>query len=136
MFERFSEGARRVVVAAEEEARSLKHERVGTEHILLGLLLERGGVVSFVLMSMKVTVDRVRADALRIVNPGAAATARKLALTERAMHVLNLKPPSSGAVGGWGRGFGVWRRFRGNVGASLRCQWAFWGARAVAEGVE
>ena len=49
---------------------------------------------------------------------------------------LSLKPPSSGGVGGWGGGLGCGERFRGNVGASVRCQWAFWGARAVAEGVE
>src|SRR5437588_63770 len=61
MFERFTERARQVVVLAQEEARTLKHNYIGTEHILLGLLREEEGLAARVLESLDITVERVRA---------------------------------------------------------------------------
>ena len=67
MFERFTERARQVVVLAQEEARTLKHNYIGTEHILLGLLREEEGLAARVLESLDITVERVRAQVVRIV---------------------------------------------------------------------
>src|SRR3712207_8492559 len=61
VFERFTERARQVVVLAQEEARILKHNYIGTEHILLGLLREEEGLAARVLESLDITVERVRA---------------------------------------------------------------------------
>src|SRR6476469_7027678 len=68
MFERFTERARQVVVLAQEEARTLKHNYIGTEHILLGLLREEEGLAARVLESLDITVERVRAQVVRIVD--------------------------------------------------------------------
>src|SRR6266567_2629805 len=73
MFERFTERARQVVVLAQEEARTLKHNYIGTEHILLGLLREEEGLAARVLESLDITVERVRAQVVRIVGSGAAS---------------------------------------------------------------
>ena len=61
MFERFTERARQVVVLAQEEARTLQHNYIGTEHILLGLLREEQGLAAHVLEALDITVERVRA---------------------------------------------------------------------------
>src|ERR687893_339303 len=71
MFERFTERARQVVVLAQEEARTLKHNYIGTEHILLGLLREEEGLAARVLESLDITVERVRAQVVRMLSgPG------------------------------------------------------------------
>ena len=70
MFERFTERARQVVVLAQEEARQLKHNYIGTEHILLGLLREGEGMAAQILVD-KHPLDRIRAEVLtRIESPG------------------------------------------------------------------
>ena len=74
MFERFTERARQVVVLAQEEARILKHNYIGTEHILLGLLREEEGLAARVLESLDITVERVRAQVVRIVGSGEEVT--------------------------------------------------------------
>src|ERR687889_153716 len=74
MFERFTERARQVVVLAQEEARILKHNYIGTEHILLGLLREEEGLAARVLESLEITVERVRAQVVRIVGSGEEVT--------------------------------------------------------------
>ena len=61
LFERFTERARQVVVLAQDEARALKHNYIGTEHILLGLLREEEGLAARVLESLDITVEEVRA---------------------------------------------------------------------------
>ena len=71
MFERFTERARHVVVLAQDEARSLKHNYIGTEHILLGLLREEKGIAARALASLGITIDEVRAQVVRIVGAGA-----------------------------------------------------------------
>ena len=90
MLERFTEGARRVVVVAEEEARSLTHGRVGTEHIVLGLLRDRGSLAAQVLTSLAVTIDGVRAEVVRIVSPGEEVTSARIPFTPRVRKVLEL----------------------------------------------
>jgi ATP-dependent Clp protease ATP-binding subunit ClpA len=90
MFERFTERARQVVVLAQEEARGLKHNYIGTEHILLGLLREEEGLAARVLESLDITVERVRAEIVRIVGSGEEVTSGQIPFTPRAKKVLEL----------------------------------------------
>ena len=87
MFERFTESARQVVVLAQEEARILKHNYIGTEHILLGLLREEEGLAARVLESLDITVERVRAQVVRIVGSGEEVTSGQIPFTPRAKKV-------------------------------------------------
>jgi ATP-dependent Clp protease ATP-binding subunit ClpA len=90
MFERFTERARQVVVLAQEEARMLKHNYIGTEHILLGLLREEEGLAARVLESLGVTVQRAREQVTRIVGSGEEVTTGQIPFTPRAKKVLEL----------------------------------------------
>src|ERR1700686_781161 len=90
MFERFTERARQVVVLAQEEARTLKHNYIGTEHILLGLLREEEGLAARVLESLDITVERVRAQVVRIVGSCEEVTSGQIPFTPRAKKVLEL----------------------------------------------
>src|SRR4051812_19869109 len=90
MFERFTERARQVVVLAQDEARALKHNYIGTEHILLGLLREEEGLAARVLDSLDITVEEVRAQVARIVGQGDEVTTGQIPFTPRAKKVLEL----------------------------------------------
>ena len=90
MFERFTERARQVVVLAQEEARALKHNYIGTEHILLGLLREHEGLAASVLNGLDITVERVRGQVVRAVGSGEEVTAGQIPFTPRAKKVLEL----------------------------------------------
>ncbi len=90
MFERFTEKARQVVVLAQEEARALEHNYIGTEHILLGLLREEEGLAARVLESLGITVEEVRAQVARIVGQGDEVTSGQIPFTPRAKKVLEL----------------------------------------------
>jgi ATP-dependent Clp protease ATP-binding subunit ClpC len=90
VFEKFTERARQVVVLAQEEARMLKHNYIGTEHILLGLLREEAGVAAQVLKSLDITVERVRPEVMRIVGSGEEAVSRQIPFTPRVKRVLEL----------------------------------------------
>ena len=90
MFERFADGARQVVVLAQEEARTLKHDHIGTEHILLGLVREEEGLAARVLESLDITVERVRAQVVRIVGSGKEVPSGQIPFTPRAKKVLEL----------------------------------------------
>jgi len=91
VFERFNtERARQVVVLAQEEARALKHNYIGTEHILLGLLREEEGLAARVLKSLDITVERVRAQVVRMVGSGEEVTSDQIPFTPRAKKVLEL----------------------------------------------
>jgi len=90
VFERFTERARQVVVIAQEEARTLKHDYIGSEHILLGLLREEEGLAARVLESLDITVERVRAQVVRIVGSGEEVTSGQIPFTPRAKKVLEL----------------------------------------------
>jgi ATP-dependent Clp protease ATP-binding subunit ClpA len=91
MFERFTERARQVVVLAQDEARTLKHNYIDTEHILLGLLREQEGLAARVLDSLDITVEEVRAQVVRIVGQGDDdLTAGQIPFTPRTKKVLEL----------------------------------------------
>jgi ATP-dependent Clp protease ATP-binding subunit ClpC len=91
LFERFTERARQVVVLAQNEARALEHNYIGTEHILLGLLREEEGVAARVLESFDITVEDVRAHVIRIVGRGDdPVTGQMIPFTPRARKVLEL----------------------------------------------
>src|SRR5437763_5522878 len=90
LFERFTERARQVVVLAQDEARGLKHNYIGTEHILLGLLREEEGLAARVLESLDITGEEVRAEVARIVGQGDEVTTGQIPFTPRAKKVLEL----------------------------------------------
>jgi len=91
VFERFTERARQVVVLAQGEALALKHDYIGTEHILLGLLREEEGLGARVLEGLGLTVEEVRAQVARIVGTGAEeVTTGQIPFTPRAKKVLEL----------------------------------------------
>lgn len=69
MFERFTGGARQVVIVAQEQARQLGHRHIGSEHLLLGLLAEEHGVAAAVLQRSGLTLDGVRRDVVRLLGP-------------------------------------------------------------------
>ena len=72
MFERFTDRARRVVVAAQEEARMLGHNHIGSEHLLLGLLHEQDGTAAQVLAAAGITAEAARAQVRELAGPGRA----------------------------------------------------------------
>jgi ATP-dependent Clp protease ATP-binding subunit ClpC len=78
------------VVLAHEEANGFKHDYIGTEHILLGLLRERDGIAAHILGSFDITVERVRGEVVRTVGVGQAVTAGHAPFTERAKKTLEL----------------------------------------------
>ena len=88
MFERFTEPARHVVVLAQEEARALKHNYIGTEHLLLGLLREWDGLAARVLDSLGVTIQEVRAQVASIVGQGDNVTTGQIPFTPRGKKIL------------------------------------------------
>src|SRR3954465_9592055 len=90
MFERFTDRARRVVVLAQEEARMLNHNYIGTEHILLGLIHEGEGVAAKALESMNINLDAVRQQVQEIIGQGQAAPTGHIPFTPRAKKVLEL----------------------------------------------
>jgi hypothetical protein len=90
VFERFTERARKVVVLAQEEARALGHNYIGSEHLLLGLLREEEGLAARVLEHLDITPERVRAQVERIVNRGEGMTEGQIPFTPRAKRVLEL----------------------------------------------
>ncbi|CAN7260360.1 ATP-dependent Clp protease ATP-binding subunit [Knoellia sp. LjRoot47] len=90
MFERFTDRARRVVVLAQEEARLLNHNYIGTEHILLGLIHEGEGVASKALESLGISLDAVREQVQEIIGQGQQAPTGHIPFTPRAKKVLEL----------------------------------------------
>ena len=90
MFERFTERARRVVVLAQEEARLLNHNYIGTEHILLGLIHEGEGVAARALETMGIGLDSVRQQVVDIIGQGSQAPSGHIPFTPRAKKVLEL----------------------------------------------
>ncbi|HEX7355566.1 MAG TPA: ATP-dependent Clp protease ATP-binding subunit [Mycobacteriales bacterium] len=90
MFERFTDRARRVVVLAQEEARMLNHNYIGTEHILLGLIHEGEGVAAKALESLGISLEAVRSQVEEIIGQGQQAPAGHIPFTPRAKKVLEL----------------------------------------------
>jgi len=90
VFERFTERARQVVVLAQDEARALKHNYIGTEHLLLGLLRQEKGLAARVLESLGITVEEVRYQVARLIGQGDEVTQGMIRFTPRAKKVLEL----------------------------------------------
>jgi len=90
MFERFTDRARRVVVLAQEEARMLNHNYIGTEHILLGLIHEGEGVAAKALESLGISLEGVRSQVEEIIGQGQSAPSGHIPFTPRAKKVLEL----------------------------------------------
>ena len=90
MFERFTDGARRVVVLAQQEARALNHNYIGTEHILLGLIHEGEGVAAKALESLGISLEAVRQQVEEIIGQGQEAPPGHIPFTPRAKRALEL----------------------------------------------
>ncbi len=90
MFERFTDRARRVVVLAQEEARLLNHNYIGTEHILLGLIHEGEGVAASALTSLGISHEAVRAEVEEIIGTGGDSPSGHIPFTPRSKKVLEL----------------------------------------------
>jgi hypothetical protein len=90
MFQRFTDRARRIVVLAQEQARALKHNYVGTEHILLGLIREGEGVAAKALEALDISMDAVRQQVEGIIGQGQEAPSGHIPFTPRAKKVLEL----------------------------------------------
>jgi ATP-dependent Clp protease ATP-binding subunit ClpA len=90
VFERFTEQARQVVVLAQDEARMLNHNHIGTEHLLLGLLRGGDGVAARVLESFGLSLARIREQITRLVGSGEEVTSGQIPFTPRAKKVLEL----------------------------------------------
>lgn len=90
MFERFTDRARRVVVLAQENARMMSHNYIGSEHILLGLLDEAEGVGAKVLASLNADSDEVREHVLAIIGQGAQTPSGHIPFTPRAKRIFEL----------------------------------------------
>ena len=90
MFERFTDRARRVVVLAQEEARNLEHNYIGTEHILLGLIREGEGVAAKALEMANITLEGVREQVVEIIGKGENDSKDHIPFTPRAKKVLEL----------------------------------------------
>ena len=100
MFERFTDRARRVVVQAQEEARSLDHDYVGTEHLLLGLIHESvGGVAAKTLESLGIGLEQVRQRVEEVTGRGEQAPSGHIPFTPRAKEVLKLALSESVQLG-------------------------------------
>ena len=90
MFERFTDRARRVVVLAQDEARGLKHNYIGTEHLLLGLITEGEGVAAKALETMGIKGDAVRKSVIEIIGEGEKPVEGHIPFTPRAKRVFEL----------------------------------------------
>ncbi len=90
MFERFTDRARRVVVLAQEEARLLKHNYIGTEHVLLGLVSEGDGIAAQALQSLDIELQDIRDEIAKIIGVGQESPTGHIPFTPRAKKVLEL----------------------------------------------
>ena len=90
MFERFTDQARRVVVQAQEEARTLGHNYIGTEHVLLGLLIEREGLAAQALSTLGISLDTAREQVAEIAGAGTGQQSGHIPFTPRTKKVLEL----------------------------------------------
>ena len=89
-FDKFSERARRVLTLAQEEAKRLNHNYIGTEHVLLGLLREEEGVAAKILVNMGASLSKMRSAVEYIIGPGEKPTTGTTGLTSRAKRVIEL----------------------------------------------
>jgi ATP-dependent Clp protease ATP-binding subunit ClpA len=99
MFERFTDRARRAIVLAQEEARMLNHNYVGTEHILLGLIHEGDGVAAKALEGLGISLDAVRQQVEEIIGQGLEVPSGHIPFTPRAKKVLELSHREAAQLG-------------------------------------
>jgi ATP-dependent Clp protease ATP-binding subunit ClpC len=99
VFERFTERAREVVVLAQDEARAFKHNYIGTEHLLLGLIREKEGIAARVIESFGLTLEEARSRVARIIGSGEEVTSGQIPFTPRAKKVLELSLREGLALG-------------------------------------
>ncbi|MFH1338938.1 MAG: ATP-dependent Clp protease ATP-binding subunit [Candidatus Omnitrophota bacterium] len=100
MFNRFTERARKVIILAKEEARRFNHDYIGTEHILLGLVREGEGVAAAVLQNMGVSLETIRLEVEKLVQPGPATQILgDIPFTPRAKKVLELAAEEARSLG-------------------------------------
>ncbi|MEA2842726.1 MAG: ATP-dependent Clp protease ATP-binding subunit ClpC [Actinomycetota bacterium] len=99
MFERFTDRARRVVVLAQEEARLLDHDYIGTEHLLLGLIQEREGLAAKALEELGISLDNVRTQVVDMIGRGVRAPKGHIPFTARAKKVLEFSLRSALELG-------------------------------------
>jgi Clp amino terminal domain, pathogenicity island component len=99
MFQRFTDRARRVVVLAQDEARRLGHNYIGTEHLLLGLIREGEGVAAKALEALGISLDSVRQQVEQIIGQGQQAPSGHIPFTPRAKKVLELSLRESQQMG-------------------------------------
>jgi ATP-dependent Clp protease ATP-binding subunit ClpC len=99
MFERFTDRARRVVILAEEEARMLNHNYIGTEHILLGLIHEGEGPAAKALTGLGISLDAVRQQVEETIGKGKVVSSGHIPFTPRAKKVLELSLRESKQLG-------------------------------------
>src|SRR6266566_5821709 len=99
MFERFTDRARRVVALAQEEARMLNHNYIGTEHLLLGLIRESEGVAAKALESLGISLEAVRQQVKEIIGRGQQAPSGHIPFTPRAKKVLELSLREANGLG-------------------------------------
>jgi len=90
MFERFTDGARRAMGLAQDEARTRRQQYIGTEHLLLGLIREEHGAAAYTLETLGVSIDDIRADVQSIIGHGGAEPSQQIPFTPRAKRVLEL----------------------------------------------
>lgn len=90
MFERYTERARKVIILAQDEAIRLKHNHIGTEHLLLGLLREREGIAARILESFDISLDLVRSELESLIEKTEYQGSKEVAFTPRAKRVLEL----------------------------------------------
>ena len=99
VFERFSDQARHVVALSLDEARMLGHDRIGTEHVLLGLIAEGEGVAASALRALKIDAQEVRSHVAEIIGDAQRAPATHLPFTPRAKKVVELSPREAAQLG-------------------------------------
>jgi ATP-dependent Clp protease ATP-binding subunit ClpA len=88
MFEKLTDRARRVVILSQEETRTLNHERIGSEHLFLGLLREGGGIAAQVLMSQGITLENARRQVAEFTGAGQAAPSGHIPFSQRANKLI------------------------------------------------
>src|SRR5438132_14041770 len=99
MFERFTDQARRVVVLAQEEARLLDHDYIGTEHLLLGLVAQAEGVAARALAELGVDLEKARREVQEAVGRGDATPHGQIPFTPQAKQALEQSPREARALG-------------------------------------
>ena len=97
-FDKFTERARRVLAYSQEEAQRLQHNYIGTEHLLLGLVREQGGIAAYVLHNLGVEPDKVRSAVEFIIGRGDRIVLGEIGLTPRARKVIELAWDEAGLL--------------------------------------